>query len=148
MSTIDTNYWTDEKVSDLLEYLEQITSKLEQQSIYYQRVNDEHEYFQTDEYKLEQSAIQKEELELLAKEKEASLKLEEERHSELVDSLENVATVAGDQTTNTTLIDSFNGFVDTYNKNTMEFNEMLWMVFLSALLITAFKQLGNQIWRV
>ena len=148
MSAIDTNYWTEEKVSDLLDYLEQITSKLEQQSTYYQRINEEHEYMQTDEYKNEQSAIQKEESDLLAKEKEAALKLEEERHTELVDSLENVATVAGDETTSTTLIESFNSFTDTYDNNVSEFNEMLWIVFLTALCITAFKQLGNQIWRV
>lgn len=148
MSTIDTNYWTEEKVSSLLEYLEQITSKLEQQSTYYQRINDEHEYFQTDEYKLEQSAIQKEESDLLAKEKEAALKLEEERHTELVNSLDNVATVAGDETTSTTLIESFNEFRATYDNNVSDFNEMLWLVFITALMITAFKQLGNQIWRV
>ena len=148
MSAIDTNYWTEEKVSDLLEYLEQITSKLEQQSIYYQRINDEYDYMQTDEFKLEQSAIEKEQSDLLVKEKEATLKLEDERHKELVDSLENVATVAGDETTSTTLIESFNGFTDTYDKNVSEFNEMLWVVFLSFLFITAFKSLGNQIWRV
>ena len=148
MSVTEQTYWTEEKVSDLLEYLEQITSKLEQQSIYYQRINDEHEYMQTDEYKLEQSAIEKEQSDLLAKEKEATLKLEDERHKELVDSLENVATVAGDETTSTTLIESFNGFTDTYDKNVSEFNEMLWVVFLSFLFITAFKSLGNQIWRV
>ena len=148
MSVTEQTYWTEEKVSNLLDYLEQITSKLEQQSIYYQRINDEHEYMQTDEYKVEQSAIQKEQSDLLAKEKEATLKLEDERHKELVDSLENVATVAGDETTSTTLIESFNGFTDTYDKNVSEFNEMLWVVFLSFLFITAFKSLGNQIWRV
>ena len=148
MSVTEQTYWTEEKVSDLLEYLEQITSKLEQQSIYYQRINDEYDYMQTDEFKLEQSAIEKEQSDLLVKEKEATLKLEDERHKELVDSLENVATVAGDETTSTTLIESFNGFTDTYDKNVSEFNEMLWVVFLSFLFITAFKSLGNQIWRV
>ena len=148
MSVTEQTYWTEEKVSNLLDYLEQITSKLEQQSIYYQRINDDHEYMQTDEYKVEQSAIEKEQSDLLAKEKEATLKLEDERHKELVDSLENVATVAGDETTSTTLIESFNGFTDTYDKNVSEFNEMLWVVFLSFLFITAFKSLGNQIWRV
>ena len=148
MSVTEQTYWTEEKVSDLLEYLEQITSKLEQQSIYYQRINDEYDYMQTDEFKLEQSAIEKEQSDLLVKEKEATLKLEDERHKELVDSLENVATVAGDETTSTTLIESFNGFTDTYDKNVSEFNEMLWVVFLSFFFITAFKSLGNQIWRV
>lgn len=148
MSVTETTYWTEKKVSDLLVHLEQITSKLEQQSIYYQRINDEHEYMQTDAYKLEQSAIQKEQSDLLAKEKESALKLEEERHTELVNSLDNVATVAGDETTSTTLIESFNSFTETYDKNVTEFNEMLWLVFITALIITAFKQLGNQIWRV
>lgn len=139
--------WTDENIVELLGVLKEISGKLDKQDQYY----DQFEILTKEQYMQkmdEQKLLDEEQAALTLKEKEALTKLEADRHMELVTALDNVATVAGDETTSTTLIDSFNDFVDTYDKNTMEFNEMLWMIFLSALLITAFKQLGNQIWRV
>lgn len=139
--------WTDENIVELLGVLKEISGKLDKQDQYY----DQFEILTKEQYMQkmdQQKLLDEEQAALTLKEKEALTKLEADRHTELVTALDNVATVAGDETTSTTLIDSFNDFVDTYDKNTMEFNEMLWMIFLSALLITAFKQLGNQIWRV
>lgn len=134
----------DQNFIDLLAEIKLISEKLEAQSSYFQSELDRQEYETTDEYKAEQIALQKknEELELQVKE------LEEQRHQELITAMDNVATVAGDETTSTTLIESFESFKDTYDNNVSEFNEMIWVVFITALFITAFKQLGNQIWRV
>lgn len=134
----------DQNFIDLLAEIKLISEKLEAQSSYFQSELDRQEYETTDEYKAEQIALQKknEELELQVKE------LEEQRHQELITAMDNVATVAGDETTSTTLIESFESFKDTYDNNVTEFNEMIWVVFITALFITAFKQLGNQIWRV
>lgn len=133
----------DQNFIDLLAEIKLISEKLEAQSSYFQSELDRQEYETTDEYKAEQIALQKknEELELQVKE------LEEQRHQELITAMDNVATVAGDETTSTTLIESFESFKDTYDNNVSEFNEMIWVVFITALFITAFKQLGNQIWR-
>lgn len=134
----------DQNFIDLLAEIKLISEKLEAQSSYFQSELDRQEYETTDEFKAEQIALQKknEELELQVKE------LEEQRHQELITAMDNVATVAGDETTSTTLIESFESFKDTYDNNVSEFNEMIWVVFITALFITAFKQLGNQIWRV
>lgn len=139
--------WTTENIVELLEVLKEISGKLDKQDQYY----DQFEILTKEQYMQkmdEQKLLDEEQGTLLLKEKEEMLKLDAERHEELVNALDNVATVAGDETTSTTLIDSFNSFKDTYDNNVSEFNEMLWMVFLTFLCITAFKQLGNQIWRV
>ena len=139
--------WTTENIVELLGVLKEISGKLDKQDQYY----DQFEILTKEQYMQkmdEQKLLDEEQGTLLLKEKEEMLKLDAERHEELVNALDNVATVAGDETTSTTLIDSFNSFKDTYDNNVSEFNEMLWMVFLTFLCITAFKQLGNQIWRV
>lgn len=139
--------WTNENIVELLGVLKEISGKLDKQDQYY----DQFEILTKEQYMQkmdEQKLLDEEQGTLLLKEKEEMLKLDAERHEELVNALDNVATVAGDETTSTTLIDSFNSFKDTYDNNVSEFNEMLWMVFLTFLCITAFKQLGNQIWRV
>lgn len=139
--------WTNENIVELLEVMKEISGKLDKQDKYY----DQFEILTKEQYMQkmdEQKLLDEEQEALLLKEKEEMLKLDADRHEELVNAMDNVATVAGDETTSTTLIESFNGFSDTYDKNVSEFNEMLWVVFLSFLFITAFKSLGNQIWRV
>ena len=139
--------WTNENIVELLEVMKEISGKLDKQDKYY----DQFEILTKEQYMQkmdEQKLLDEEQEALLLKEKEEMLKLDADRHEELVNAMDNVATVAGDETTSTTLIDSFNSFKDTYDNNVSEFNEMLWMVFLTFLCITAFKQLGNQIWRV
>lgn len=133
-----------QKIDDVLTALQQVVEKLDAQSSFYTAEVARMEYEASEEYAAEQALLNQENEKL----KEEIAKLEEQRHTEIVEGLQDVSTVAGDQTTSTTLIDSFNTFADTYDKNVTEFNEMLWLVFITALIITAFKQLGNQIWRV
>lgn len=133
-----------QKIDDVLAALQEVVEKLDAQSSFYTAELERMEYEASDEYAAEQALLNQENDKL----KEEIAKLEEQRHSEIVEGLQDVSTVAGDQSTNTTLIESFNEFTATYDNNVTEFNEMLWLVFITALMITAFKQLGNQIWRV
>lgn len=133
-----------QKIDDVLAALEEVVEKLDAQSSFYTAELERMEYEASDEYAAEQALLNQENDKL----KEEIAKLEEQRHSEIVEGLQDISTVAGDQSTNTTLIESFNEFTATYDNNVSEFNEMLWLVFITALMITAFKQLGNQIWRV
>lgn len=133
-----------QKIDDVLTALREVVEKLDAQSSFYTAELQRMEYEASDEYAAEQALLNQENDKL----KEEIAKLEEQRHTEIVEGLQDVSTVAGDQSTNTTLIESFNEFKATYDNNVSEFNEMLWLVFITALIITAFKQLGNQIWRV
>ena len=133
-----------QKIDDVLAALQEVVEKLDAQSSFYTAELERMEYEASDEYAAEQALLNQENDKL----KEEIAKLEEQRHSEIVEGLQDVSTVAGDQSTNTTLIESFNEFTATYDNNVTEFNEMLWLVFITSLMITAFKQLGNQIWRV
>lgn len=133
-----------QKIDDVLTALQEVVEKLDAQSSFYTAELERMEYEASDEYAAEQALLNQENDKL----KEEIAKLEEQRHTEIVEGLQDVSTVAGDQSTNTTLIESFNDFTATYDNNVSEFNEMLWLVFITALMITAFKQLGNQIWRV
>lgn len=143
-------YWTEEKISDLLNYLEQITSKLDEQSKYYQRQNEQFDYQQTDEYKAEQTKILNDAKALEEQEQldqEQYEKMMTERHEEIITSLNGVTEAAGDQTTNTTLIDSFNEFKESYITHRDDFDLFIWVAFVTFLFITAFKTLNGQIWR-
>lgn len=143
-------YWTEEKISDLLNYLEQITSKLDEQSKYYQRQNEQFDYQQTDEYKAEQTKILNDAKALEEQEQldqEQYEKIMTERHEEIIKSLNGVTEAAGDQTTNTTLIDSFNEFKESYITHQDDFDLFIWVAFVTFLFITAFKTLNGQIWR-
>lgn len=143
-------YWTEEKISDLLNYLEQITSKLDEQSKYYQRQNEQFDYQQTDEYKSEQTKILNDAKALEEQEQldqEQYEKMMTERHEEIITSLNGVTEAAGDQTTNTTLIDSFNEFKESYITHQDDFDLFIWVAFVTFLFITAFKTLNGQIWR-
>lgn len=156
-TSLPNTYWTEEKISDLLNHLEQITSKLEEQSTlfqsqnelleeqstYFQAQNDLSEYQLTDEYKLEQSELLKQ----AKKEQEALDQLALERHEEIITSLNGVTEAAGDQTTNTTLIDSFDEFKESYITHRDDLDLFMWVVFATFLFITAFKTLNGQIWR-
>lgn len=133
-----------QKIDDVLTALQEVVEKLDAQSSFYTAELERMEYEASDEYAAEQALLNQENDKL----KEEIAKLDEQRHTEIVEGLQDVSTVAGDQSTNTTLIESFNEFTATYDNNVSEFNEMLWFVFITALMITAFKQLGNQIWRV
>lgn len=143
-------YWTEEKISDLLNYLEQITSKLDEQSKYYQRQNEQFDYQQTDEYKAEQTKILNDAKALEEQEQldqEQYEKMMTERHEEIITALNGVTEAAGDQTTNTTLIDSFNEFKESYISHRDDFDLFIWVAFVTFLFITAFKTLNGQIWR-
>lgn len=148
--SLPNTYWTEEKISDLLNYLEQITSKLDEQSKYYQRQNEQFDYQQTDEYKAEQTKILNDAKALEEQkqlDQEQYEKMMKERHEEIIKSLNGVTEAAGDQTTNTTLIDSFNEFKESYITHRDDFDLFIWVAFVTFLFITAFKTLNGQIWR-
>lgn len=148
--SLPNSYWTEEKISDLLNYLEQITSKLDEQSKYYQRQNEQFDYQQTDEYKAEQTKILNDAKALEEQkqlDQEQYEKMMKERHEEIIKSLNGVTEAAGDQTTNTTLIDSFNEFKESYITHRDDFDLFIWVAFVTFLFITAFKTLNGQIWR-
>lgn len=148
--SLPNTYWTEEKISDLLNYLEQITSKLDEQSEYYQRQNEQFDYQQTDEYKAEQTKILNDAKALEEQkqlDQEQYEKMMKERHEEIITALNGVTEAAGDETTNTTLIDSFNEFKESYITHRDDFDLFIWVAFVTFLFITAFKTLNGQIWR-
>ena len=84
-----------QKIDDVLTALREVVEKLDAQSSFYTAELQRMEYEASDEYAAEQALLNQENDKL----KEEIAKLEEQRHTEIVEGLQDVSTVAGDQST-------------------------------------------------
>lgn len=148
---------TDEQYTGLLDALQDVSSKLVTVEIVnkdiYKRLELQEDYYKQfdiptyEEYQA-QLIAQKEADEAnaveIAKTDEAAKKISQDRHDEIVTNLEKIeASSSGDITT--TLSSDFKSFTESYTQQTTDFNIMLWVVFVTFLLIVGIRSFTNQI---